>query len=44
MKRKMMGDDIELKDKIKSYEESSNIQLIDTQQFEKKTKMENKYM
>jgi hypothetical protein len=44
MKRKMMGDDMTIKSKIKSYEDSSNTQQVNTQQFEKKGKMENKYM
>lgn len=36
LKRKMMGDDIDLKDKIKQYEnEGVNVKYIDTDQFQK---------
>ena len=43
MKMKMMGDDIDMKDKIRSHEEDSNIQYVDTKRFQK-NKMEEKYM
>ena len=44
LKRKMMGDDIDLKDKIRTYEDDGvNVKYIDTTRFEKQ-KIENKYM
>ncbi|CAI2381544.1 unnamed protein product [Moneuplotes crassus] len=42
VKRKMMGDDIDIQDKVENFEDSSNVQFVDTSKFDKK--MEEKYM
>ena len=41
--KRMMGTDIDIQDKVKNYEETQNVQYVDTQKFQK-TKIENKYM